>query len=76
MHYLKVPLFSFPHDLQGIPTSNLGQVVLYEGKVRDQRVGTLFRHPSARGCPRPHWAQRQPMDLTLERREDGQLGSP
>ena len=34
MHYLKVPLFSFPHDLQGIPTSDLGQVVLYEGKVR------------------------------------------
>ena len=34
MHYLKVPLFSFPHDLQGVPTGDLGKVVLYEGEVR------------------------------------------
>ena len=42
MHYLKVPLFSFPHDLQGIPTSNLGQVVLYEGKVRNNGLEHCF----------------------------------
>ena len=68
MHYLKVPLFSFPHDLQGVPTSDLGQTL--------QRVGTLFRRPSARSCLRPYLVQRRPMDLTLEQREDGQLGSP
>ena len=42
MHYLKVPLFSFPHDLQGIPTGDLGQVVLYECKVRYNRLEHRF----------------------------------
>ena len=45
MHYLKVPLFSFPHDLQCVSTCDLRHVVLYECKVRcNWLVHGLFVH--------------------------------
>ena len=53
MHYLKVPLFSFPHDLQGITTRDLGHVVLYESEIRNNRLIYCFiihRHGIAPGC--------------------------
>jgi len=68
MHYLKMPLFSFPHDLQCVSTCDLRQVVLYECKVRNYRLEHGFfvhRHGVASG----HIGHG-------ERREEGQLGSP
>ena len=53
MHYLKVPPFSFPHDLQGITTRDLGHVVLYESEIRNNRLIYCFiihRHGVAPGC--------------------------
>ena len=53
MHYLKVPLFSFPHDLQGITTRDLGHVVLYESEIRNNGLIYCFiihRHGVAPGC--------------------------
>ena len=51
----KVPLFSFPHDLQGITTRDLGHVVLYESEIRNNRLIDCFivhRHGVAPGCAR------------------------